>query len=116
MSKRRCRSGEMRPRRAVRPLTTGFRSTPIARTARPGPTAALDRLAAEPAVQIVGQGLGRRIAPARLLLQALEHDRLQVAVEPGRIDDGRGGSDSRACRKRVKTLSPVNGVWPVSRS
>ncbi len=37
-----------------------------------------DRLAIEEAAQIVGQGLGRGVATARLLLEAAVHDRLEI--------------------------------------
>src|SRR5262249_12052915 len=39
-----------------------------------------DRLAAQPALQVVGQRLSTAVAPGRVLLQALQTDRLQVAV------------------------------------
>ena len=37
----------------------------------------------EVAAQVVGQGLGRGVAPLRVLLQAFQADDLQVAREPG---------------------------------
>ena len=45
--------------------------------------AGLDRFAAEPAFQIAGQGVRRFIPSSRLLLQALQDHRLQVAIEAG---------------------------------
>jgi hypothetical protein len=53
-----------------------------ARTHDPG-RASRDGLAALVGVQIVGQGLGRRIAAARILFQAFETNRLQVLGNPG---------------------------------
>ena len=57
---------------------------PHDRADRPG----RDRLAAEPAVEVVGQRLGRGVAVPRVLLQALQADHFQVArqlrVQPGR--------------------------------
>ena len=52
---------------------------------RPGP----DRAAGQVTVQVVGQFRGRGVPPRRLLLQALQADRLQVAGDPG--VDLRGG-------------------------
>ena len=43
-----------------------------------------DRPAVEPGAQVVGQRLGRGVAAARVLLQALQADRLQVARAPRR--------------------------------
>ena len=67
------------PRRGPPPPAA---ASPISRPApgadgRPG----RDRLAAQPALQVVGQRLGRAVAPLRVLLQALQADRLQVAVD-----------------------------------
>ena len=41
-----------------------------------------DRLAGQPALEVVGQRLGRAITPLGLFCQALEADRFQVAVDP----------------------------------
>ena len=50
----------------------------------------LDRQVGQPAIQVFGQGLGRGIAVARALLQAFEHDRLEVARD-SRIERSRPG-------------------------
>ncbi len=42
-----------------------------------------DRHARPPPLQVIGQGLGRAVPPRRLFLQALQADRLQVAVQLG---------------------------------
>ena len=70
-----------------------------------------DGLAAEPVVQVVGQGLGGRVAVRGVLVQGLEDDRLQVAVQR-RVELARGevGSDSRT------DCFVGNGRWSVSNS
>ncbi len=52
---------------------------PLDLSGRPGQ----DRLAAGPAVQVVGQRGGRVVPPLRLLFQAFQTDRFQVAVDVG---------------------------------
>ena len=89
---------------------------------QPEPLAAARRLvvdpfAAQPALQVLGQRLGRGVAPGRLLLQALQADRLQVAVDPrveprGRLGRPRPGP----ARASPATGRAWNGGRPVSSS
>ena len=73
------RPGRRRPRaRRQRPAALAH-LTPRSQDGRaPGH----DRLAVEVALQVVGQGPGRCVAPGRVLVQALQADRLQVARRP----------------------------------
>ena len=67
------------------PAGAGTRARPLGGADAPR----RDRPALQPGAQVVGQGLGRRVAAARVLLQALQADRLQVARDL-RVDPGRG--------------------------
>ena len=58
-----------------------------------------DRLAVQPALQVVGQRRGRGVAPARLLLQALQADRLQVAATVGLSCAAAPAPRSSTCRR-----------------
>jgi hypothetical protein len=66
----------------------------VAPAPAPGALDAADRpggngAAVEERLQVVGQGGGRGVAPGRLLVQALEADRLQVARQPRHQPAGR---------------------------
>ncbi len=75
-----------------------------------------DRAALQPGVQVVGQGLGRRVAPPRVLLQALQADRLQVAGHAALSLRGGSGGRFRTASIVSTTVSPPNGARPVSRA
>ena len=76
-----------------------------------------DRLAAEEAAQVVGQRGGAGVAGVRLLVQALQADRLQVArhlgVQPRRRAPGRA---SITCCSVSAAVAARNGGRPVSSS
>ena len=76
-----------------------------------------DRLAVEEAPQVVGQRAADGVALGRVLLQALQADRLQVArhVAGCRLPGGTG-SRVRTCSKRVQHGRARNGGRPVSSS
>ena len=54
---------------------------PLYRPLAGADAAGADRLADQPAAQVVGQRLRRGVTPRRLLLQAVQADRFQVAVD-----------------------------------
>ena len=85
---------------------------PHDRADRPG----RDRLAAEPAVEVVGQRLGRGVAAPRVLLQALQADHLQVArAAAGCSRDGRLRRAVRGPARASRAPSRrANGARPVS--
>ena len=72
---------------------------------RPDPARG-DRPRVEPGAQVVGQRLGRGVPPPRVLLQALQADRLQVArdlgVELARRLGRTSSARRRACRSRCR--------------
>ena len=78
---------------------------PLPNTDRPGP----NRFARQEPRQVVGQRAGAAVAPLRLLVQALQADRLQVARHRG--------LQPRITWVMVSTgVSVLNGGRPVSRS
>jgi hypothetical protein len=79
-----------------------------------GGRARRDRLAGEPAAEIVGQFARRAVAARRLLLQALGDDPREVLGER-RVERGSGVGSSRSTPRSVSSgESAANGEWPVS--
>ena len=139
------RSEEIVDRRELRPLVLGLaatsRSTPPSPTTTETTSSAAsaagsgwrrhhiqaarrradrpggDRLAASQRSQVVGQGLGAGIAPARVLLQALQADRPPGRAGRRRLTcDGGSGGRSRTLSSVSTQLLPAWGARPVSRA
>ena len=73
----------------------------------------LDRSPLKEPPQVVAEVRRRAVPPCRLLAEALQADRLQVAHgSPGRSERGATGSDSRTRCKVSASVSPRNGVRP----
>ncbi len=77
---------------------------------RPSP----DRTMVEPRFQVVRQFAGTQVTSVRLLLQALQADRFQVARHPARSRPIAVGGFSRTCTRICTGVSPSNGGRPVS--
>ena len=75
-----------------------------------------DRLVPEEPLQLVGELSARGVSPRRLLLQALEADRLQVAREAGMQPARRDGSAARTSSRVASASGALNGGRPVSSS
>ena len=78
------------PTMAVRAATAGLRRAHFHARERGSNRSSGDRLARQPSIEVVGQGLGAGIAAGRFLDQALQDDRLQVTVH-SRADRQRPG-------------------------
>src|SRR5262249_14199495 len=61
----------------------GAAANPLERPLAPSRRRGVDWLTGKPAFQVLGQGLGRAVTPPRILFQALEADRFQVAIHAG---------------------------------
>ena len=76
-------------RRGRRRRQRGLAPAPAREALEPADVAGLDRLAVEPAREVVGQRMGGRVAALGRLPKALQADRRQVArdqaVEPARV-------------------------------
>ncbi len=94
----------------------GPAARPLGQPRQPADGAGVDRLPVQEALQVVGQGLGAGVAAGRVLLEALQADRLQVRagvrVEQGGADrlglahqderlDGVLAAERRAARQQV---------------
>ena len=82
--------------------------------ARHGPRQ--DRPAFEEPLQVVGQGRGRRIAAIRLLRQAFQADRLEIARDARPQATRATGSSATTCRNVSRLVLPRNGGRPASSS
>ena len=103
-----CREDSDRPNRML--------PYPAAAALRPGGRSGGDRLSLQPAVQVVRQGLGRFVALACRLLQALQADRFQVGWNV-RIQLTRRRGSSEITWSMVSTaVAARNGGRPVRHS
>src|SRR5262245_7457273 len=78
---------------APRYLDAGFRRVPPTPAAQPFHRAyppGLDRLVVDEALQVLGHLVGRLVAPLRILVDRLHHDRFQIQRNP-RIERARAG-------------------------
>ncbi len=98
-----------RPERGDGGPSAGPLGDPLEPRMRPGE----DRLAVEPASQVLGHLLRRRVAEAGVLRQALQADDLEVVVDPfGPLRRGTG-SFSITVLSRSRVVSASNGGHPV---